>query len=77
MRGWPETGFLRESLVTHVETPKNPVSEIVRGWLETGFLREYLVAGVENRKIWFLKFATIVRSPPSRNRSHGRYDMNK
>ncbi|MFM9268566.1 hypothetical protein [Tychonema sp. BBK16] len=39
--GWPETGFLREYLVTGEEMGKNPVSSIVRECPETGFLLVY------------------------------------
>jgi hypothetical protein len=45
VRGWPETGFLREYLIRGKDIGKNPVAEIVGGWPETGFLREYLIRG--------------------------------
>ncbi len=45
VRGWPETGFLRQSLIGSEDLGKNPVAEIVGGWPETGFLREYLIGG--------------------------------
>ena len=46
--GWPETGFLREYLVTGEDLGKNPVSKDGGEWPETGFLRDTLLQG----KIW-------------------------
>ena len=45
VRGWPETGFLRQSSIGGKDIGKNPVAEIVGGWPETGFLRESSIGG--------------------------------